>query len=252
MHCLVKCEVTSQLKLNFKPKSKLLNLVSLTILISSGATPWDYITSEIIIWVNRTMVDLGWLLELDRIVHLGGICKDYGVQPSDRFRANQNLKAIIEDIIQMTLEYWQVWGINHLAGQPVPASDHPHGTEDFFHAQADPPWCRSVPFPCVLPPVPGSRDQHLPWCFPPQGSAGSSEAASQPSLLQIGQPKSPQPPLIADASLPFYQLNRANFWPTGHDVFNAPWNAFCPPGCQGTPLVHAEPSVDNHPQVPFC
>lgn len=39
MHCLVKCEVTSQLKLNFKPKSKLLNLVSLTILISSGATP---------------------------------------------------------------------------------------------------------------------------------------------------------------------------------------------------------------------
>lgn len=51
------------------------------------------------------MMDLGWLLELNRIVHLGGICKDYGVQPSDRFRANQNFKGIKEDIIQMTLEY---------------------------------------------------------------------------------------------------------------------------------------------------
>lgn len=94
----------------------------------------------------------------------------------------------ISRVLKRTLSKWllstdRCGASTTLLGQPVSASDHLHGIEVFFHAQSDPPWCRSVPFHCVLPPVPGSRDQHLPWCFPPQGSAGSSEAASQPAKL---------------------------------------------------------------------
>lgn len=29
-------------------------------------------------------------------------------------------------------------------------------------------------------------------------------------------------------------------------------DVICPPGCQGTLLTHAEPGVDQHPQIPLC
>lgn len=37
-------------------------------------------------------------------------------------RANEN---VIEGIIQMSLEYWQAWGINHHARKPVPVFVYP-------------------------------------------------------------------------------------------------------------------------------
>ena len=35
-------------------------------------------------------------------------------------------------------------------------------------------------------------------------------------------------------------------------MFDAPQDAVCPLGCQGTLLTHIEPAVDQHPQIPFC
>lgn len=46
--------------------------------------------------------------------------KDHQEQLPDHFRANQKLKRITEDIVQMPLEQWQAWGFNHLARRPVP------------------------------------------------------------------------------------------------------------------------------------
>jgi len=35
-------------------------------------------------------------------------------------------------------------------------------------------------------------------------------------------------------------------------VFDAPQDAVCALGCQGTLLTHTEPAVNQNPQIPFC
>lgn len=88
------------------------------------------------------------------------------------------------------------------------SSDHPQGTEMFPGAQPDSPWqLYAIP---VMPSVSRSRAWHH-HCLPSSGSsnyycysipeekgasvcsAGSTEVASWPPLLQSGQPKCPQP-----------------------------------------------------------
>lgn len=56
--------------------------------------------------------------------------KDHKVQLPDHLRAKQNLKDVIESIIQMPTEHCQSWGINHLGRKPVkpvPVFNHMHG-----------------------------------------------------------------------------------------------------------------------------
>ena len=51
------------------------------------------------------------------------------VQLADRFRASRKLKHITEGTVQMSLEHWQIWGINNLSRNTVAESDHSQGKE---------------------------------------------------------------------------------------------------------------------------
>lgn len=75
-------------------------------------------------------------MERNRIVLLEETYKDHQIQLPDH-RADQNLKHIIEGIVQMDLE--QAWGINHLPKKTVPVLDHPQGEEIFPSIQPEPP-----------------------------------------------------------------------------------------------------------------
>lgn len=63
------------------------------------------------------------------------VFKDHLVRLPDCFRANQNIKHIIEGIIQMPLRPWQAWGISR---KPLPVFDQPHGKEIFPNIQFEP------------------------------------------------------------------------------------------------------------------
>lgn len=58
--------------------------------------------------------------EWNRTLQLEGTSKDHLVQLVAYLRANQKLKHITEDIVQMPLEQWQAWSFNHLARRPIP------------------------------------------------------------------------------------------------------------------------------------
>jgi len=47
----------------------------------------------------------------------------------DHVRARQKLKDNNKGIVQMPLEHWQAWGINHITRKPVPVFDQSHGKE---------------------------------------------------------------------------------------------------------------------------
>lgn len=63
------------------------------------------------------------------------------------------------------------------------------------------PWCSSVPFPCILSSVTGSRDRHLPLHV--SSSGGCTEQWGRPSASCSG---CPQPLLTGRAFLPLYKL----------------------------------------------
>ena len=124
---------------------------------------------------------------------------------------------------------------------------------------------------------------------PPQEAVESNAVAPQPPDLQTRQTQSPQPLLIGDKLPPFHQLfcppldpfkylntllkmwgpelhtvikvrphhcwiqqdNRL-FWPAGYIVFDAPQDAVCSLGFQGTLLARTEPDADQYLQIPFC
>lgn len=46
---------------------------------------------------------------------------------------------IIKSIVQMLLNHWQAWGINHLFRQPVPVFGHPIDKEMIPNVQFNPP-----------------------------------------------------------------------------------------------------------------
>ena len=43
----------------------------------------------------------------------------------DYFGADQKLKHVVKGTVQMPLQHWQAWGIDHLSGKAVPMSDNP-------------------------------------------------------------------------------------------------------------------------------
>lgn len=59
------------------------------------------------------VVEMTWI-EWNRIAQLEGISKDDRVQLPDYFRANEELKHIIKDNIQIPLDHWQAQDINSL------------------------------------------------------------------------------------------------------------------------------------------
>lgn len=107
----------------------------------------------------------------NRTVQLDGTCRDHRVRPPDHFRANQELKHVVEGIVQMPLAHRQAWDINHLARQPVPAFDHPHSAEIFPHVHSEPPLAQL----CAIPSRPVLSDQGA--------ETGTSLSASPLGLL---------------------------------------------------------------------
>ena len=67
------------------------------------------------------------------------ILNGHPVQLPGHFQVSQKLKHVIEGVIQIPLEHWQTWGINHPARKPVPVSDHPHNTDILPNVQSEPP-----------------------------------------------------------------------------------------------------------------
>lgn len=69
-------------------------------------------------------------------------------------------------IIQITLEHWQAYGINHLFTTPILVFDHPHSKDFFLNIQFEPPWHCLVPFLCILALVSGEKRSTLPIPLP--------------------------------------------------------------------------------------
>lgn len=79
--------------------------------------------------INRTEQN-----RTNRTVQFESTFKYRLVQLPDLLKSNQMLKNINEDIVQIPLELWQAWDINHFA---LAVSDHPHIKEMFPNVQCE-------------------------------------------------------------------------------------------------------------------
>lgn len=89
----------------------------------------------------RSTIESWYALEI-MVVSLEGTFNQ--VCLPDCFSANQKLKHIHEGIIQMSLEYWQAWSINHLSRMSVPVFVHPKGKDIFWMSSWNLPRCNFV------------------------------------------------------------------------------------------------------------
>lgn len=109
--------------------------------------------------------------------------------------------VVVEDIVQMPLKQWQVWGIGQLSRKPIPGFDHPLVRRGFLMSNLNLLWCIFEAFPCVLS-LDAKEKRLAP--SPPQEAAESSEVS--PSLLQLRQSWSLQPLFPACVFQPCHQL----------------------------------------------
>lgn len=134
-------------------------------------------------------------LEYNRTEHNSSVRRtytDHQVQPCDRFRANQELQRVNEGIVQVPVEHWQAWGINHLSEKPVTVFDCPHGNKMFPNVWSKPPLAQLCAIPSCPASVPREKRPAPPSSSPTEEVAESHEVASQPPFLQSGQPKCTQ------------------------------------------------------------
>ena len=66
---------------------------------------------------------------------------DHPVQVPYQLRADQKLKHVVQAIVQMPLQHWQAWSINHLSRKPGAVFDHPFSKEMLPIVQSKPPLC---------------------------------------------------------------------------------------------------------------
>lgn len=86
----------------------------------------------------------------------------------------------MEGIVQIALEHWQAWGINHLSWKPVAVFDHPHGRKWFRNICSESvPLCSPVQSPPILSWIPREK---WPLHFP---SSGSSREQQSPLLVSF-------------------------------------------------------------------
>ena len=96
----------------------------------------------------------------ERIVQLERIFFRFSCCISSGLTKNWSM-LLTKFIVQLSLEHWETWSINHRSRKPVPVFDHPHSTEIFPNAQTDPPQAQLFTIP-ILPSVWRRRTQHLP------------------------------------------------------------------------------------------